>query len=79
MLRPGAGVALLDRAAQIRAATNPGDLIAIDGYGWSPELLFYADRRGYMEDPRVPPAPPGYVHFTCHAGARGVCVLKAPG
>jgi hypothetical protein len=74
MLRPGAGVALLDRAAQIRAATTPSDLIAIDGYGWSPELLFYADRRGYMEDPRVPPAPPGYVHFTCQAGARGACV-----
>jgi hypothetical protein len=72
--RHGAGVSILRRAAQIRAATLPGDLVSIDGYGWSPELLFYADRYGYMEDKRVPPAPAGYVHFHCESGARGVCV-----
>jgi hypothetical protein len=72
--RHGAGVSILNRAAQIRAATSPGDLVSINGYGWSPELLFYADRYGYMENPKVPPAPPGYVHFRCHAGPTGVCV-----
>jgi hypothetical protein len=76
MLRPGRAVDILTRAAVIRDATKPDDLVAIDygGGGWSPELLFYADRRGYMEDARVPPAPPGYTHFTCHPGARGTCV-----
>ena len=74
MLHPGAGSAILGRAAQIQAATAPGDLVAIDGYGWSPELLFYADRSGYMEDPRIPPAPSGYIHFHCTTGAKGVCV-----
>ena len=74
MLRPDGGTAILTRAAQIQAAAPPGALVAIDGYGWSPELLFYADRFGYMEDPRIPPAPPGYIHFHCTSGAKGVCV-----
>ena len=73
MLRPGGAVAILERAAQIEAATMPNDLVAISGYGWSPELLFYADRYGYMEDARVPPAPPDYIHFHCLTGAKGVC------
>lgn len=73
MIRPRAGVAVLERAAQIAAVTTPDDLVAIDGYGWSPELLFYADRYGYMEDDRVPPAPAGYVHFHCSHGSKGVC------
>ncbi len=73
MLRPGGAAAILERAAQIEAATTPNDLVAISGYGWSPELLFYADRYGYMEDARVPPAPAGYIHFHCLTGAKGVC------
>ena len=76
MLRPGQGVGILQRAAQIRNATTPDDLVAIDGYGWSTELLFYADRRGYMMDPNVPPAPPGYIHFKCQTGARGECIRQ---
>lgn len=74
MLRPGGAVDILTRAAVIRASTNPDDLVAIDYGGWSPELLFYADRRGYMEDALVPPAPAGYLHFTCKPGPRGICV-----
>ena len=73
MLRPGGAAAILERAAQIRAATTPNDLVAISGYGWSPELLFYADRYGYMEDARIPPAPAGYIHFHCLTGPKGVC------
>ena len=67
MFHPGQGVDILVKAAQIRRATSPSDLVAIDHDGWSPELLFYADRRGYMGDLRLPPAPPGYVHFNCDA------------
>jgi hypothetical protein len=67
MFNPGQGVEILVKAAQIQRATSPSDLVAIDHHDWSPELLFYADRRGYMGDARVPPAPPGYVHFNCDA------------
>lgn len=77
MFRPGNGVDILQRAAQIRAATNPDDLVAIDDGTWGPEILFYADRRGYMEDPRVPPAPPGYILFKCRSPVPpGQCVRQ---
>ncbi|MFL5675763.1 MAG: ArnT family glycosyltransferase, partial [Chloroflexota bacterium] len=69
---------VLMRAAQIQAATAPEDLVAIDEDSWSPAILFYADRRGYMEDANVPPAPPGYVRFRCPVpGAIGDCVRES--
>jgi hypothetical protein len=62
-------------AQEIQIATTPSDLVAISGRDWSPGVLFYADRRGYMEWKGAPPAPPGYVRFVCPAeGAPGECV-----
>jgi hypothetical protein len=74
MFNPGKGVDILVKAAQIQKATSPSDLVAIDQHDWNPNLLFYADRRGYMDDARVPPAPPGYVHFDCTAAT--ACVRR---
>ena len=48
---------VLAHAAQIAAETDPDDLLAITHDTWNPAILFYADRRGYMEFDRVPPAP----------------------
>jgi hypothetical protein len=67
---------VLAQAATIRAASNPSDLVAIDQESWSPAVLFYADRRGYMEYPGIPPAPESYLHFKCpKPGQPGLCVL----
>ena len=77
MLRTVDEVDVLGRAAQIKAATAPGDLVAIDQGSWSPAILYYADRRGYMEDPHVPAAPSGYVRFKCPTpGSPGDCVAE---
>jgi hypothetical protein len=64
-------------AAEIRSETAPGDLVAISGQDWSPAVLFYADRRGYMEWLGAPPVPAGYVHFACPPdGMAGDCVRE---
>lgn len=68
---------VLRMAADVRGASDPDDLVAISNGDWSPAILFYAERRGYMEFDSVPPAPPGYVHFTCpRAGAAGRCIRQ---
>lgn len=36
----------------IRSRSNPGDWVVVDGRGWDPTVLYYADRRGYMLDER---------------------------
>lgn len=36
----------------IRDRTDPGDWVVVDGRFWDPTVLYYADRRGYMLDPR---------------------------
>ena len=67
--------ATLRLAAQIKSQTRPEDLIAISGRDWSPALLYYADRRGFMEVPGRQHAPVGYVHFECPIPGRpGDCV-----
>jgi hypothetical protein len=61
-------------AAQIRSDTLPTDLVAIRGRAWSPGLLYYADRRGFMEWDGALVAPPGYVLFECPSEAElGSC------
>jgi len=68
-------VGVLPQAAQIRAMTDPDDLVRISQGSWSPAVLFYADRRGYMDDPHIPPGPPEYVHIVCpYPGNPGDCV-----
>lgn len=42
----------LEAAAFIRERTEPGDWVVVDGRFWDPTVLYYADRRGYMLDPR---------------------------
>ena len=42
----------LDAAAFVKARTEPGDLVVIDGRGWDPTVLYYAGRRGYALDDR---------------------------
>lgn len=42
----------LAAAAYVRERTGPDDWVVIDGRGWDPTILYYADRRGYMLDPR---------------------------
>ena len=44
--------AALDAAAYVRARTEPGDWVVIDGRGWDPTVLYYAGRRGYALDER---------------------------
>ena len=39
---------VLPLAGEIKALTSPEDLIAGVGLGWSPALLYYAERRGHM-------------------------------
>ena len=34
----------------IRDRSNPEDWVVVDGRGWDPTVLYYADRRGYMLD-----------------------------
>ena len=34
----------------IRSRSSPGDWVVVDGRGWDPTVLYYADRRGYMLD-----------------------------
>lgn len=42
----------LAAAAYVRERSAPGDWVVIDGRGWDPTILYYADRRGYMLDRR---------------------------
>jgi hypothetical protein len=42
----------LAAARYVRERTEPGDWVVIDGRGWDPTILYYADRRGYMMDAR---------------------------
>ena len=42
----------LAAAAFVRERTDPDDWVVIGGRGWDPTILYYADRRGYMLDPR---------------------------
>jgi 4-amino-4-deoxy-L-arabinose transferase-like glycosyltransferase len=70
---------VLERAAQVRSATAAGTLVAISDTTWSPAILYYADRYGYMEYPDVPPAPVGYVRFVCPPpDEAGMCVPDSP-
>jgi hypothetical protein len=81
ILQPSDEAYVLSRAAQIRAATAPDDLVAIDQGTWSPALLYYADRRGYMI-PQGGAAPDGYVVFVCPPpliGGSGACVQMPAG
>jgi hypothetical protein len=66
---------VLSQAADVRAASSALDLISINEGSWSPAVLFYADRRGYMEYTDNPPAPDGYVSFVCpEPGQPGPCM-----
>jgi hypothetical protein len=38
---------------ELRANTTPDDLIVVEGYDWSPEILFEAQRRGQMLPERI--------------------------
>jgi hypothetical protein len=68
---------VLAHAEQIAAETDPDDLLAITHDSWNPAILFYADRRGYMEFDQVPPAPAGYIRYTCPSlGEPGVCIRE---
>ena len=40
----------LEAANHIRERTALGDWVVVDGRGWDPTVLYYADRRGYMLD-----------------------------
>ena len=40
----------LPAAEFIRSRSNPEDWVVVDGRGWDPTVLYYADRRGYMLD-----------------------------
>jgi len=40
----------LPAAEFIRSRSSPGDWVVVDGRGWDPTVLYYADRRGYMLD-----------------------------
>lgn len=42
----------LEAAAFVRERTDPGDWVIIEGRNWDPTILYYADRRGFMFDPR---------------------------
>jgi hypothetical protein len=42
----------LAAAAFVRERTEPGDWVVIRGRNYDPTILYYADRRGYMLDPR---------------------------
>ena len=42
----------LAAAAFVRERTEPDDWVVIDGRGWDPTILYYANRRGYMLDDR---------------------------
>lgn len=42
----------LPAAAYVRERTESDDWVVVDGRGWDPTILYYADRRGYMLDPR---------------------------
>jgi hypothetical protein len=42
----------LAAAAFIRERTAPGGWVVVDGRHWDPTVLYYAERRGYMMDPR---------------------------
>lgn len=42
----------LAAAAFVRERTDPDDWVVIDGRGWDPTILYYAERRGYMLDAR---------------------------
>ena len=62
-------------AAQVQAQSSPGELVAIQGRGWSPAVLFYAERRGFTEWDGAQRAPGGYARFECPAeGKPGDCV-----
>ena len=57
-------------AAQIAAETAPDDLVAIRHCDWSPAILYLADRRGFMLDPRAGVPDLGdYRVFDCRQGA----------
>lgn len=43
--------AYLPALDEVRELTSPRDLIVVDGYDWSPELFYYARRRGLMLSP----------------------------
>ncbi len=39
---------VLPLAAELAAHSAPGDLVVVVGLDWSPAILYYADRRGFM-------------------------------
>ncbi len=76
----------LAAAAFVRERTEPGDWVVIDGRGWDPTILYYADRRGYMLDDRRRPvdnldalrADPRYTLFV-ECPYEGSCSVMADG
>jgi hypothetical protein len=76
---------VLPKAEVIRQQTQPDGLVAVVAPNWSPELLYYADRRGLMLlDWLVTPAriddlrASGYVVFRCPSiWGPGTCTKSA--
>ena len=76
---------VLPLAAQIERETKPGQLVAIVGRDWSPGVLYYADRWGYMVRAVDPPQllgellAQGYVIYDCpFTNERDHCTLISP-
>jgi len=76
---------VLPLARQISAETDPSQLVAIVGRDWSPEILYYARRRGLMVPTGVKAdvgalQAAGYVVYRCPGKASPVaCVRLGPG
>ena len=62
---------VLPLAAQIRRETSPDQYVAIIGRDWSPSVLYYADRWGWMINPHSAPGlignllADGYAVYSC--------------
>jgi hypothetical protein len=77
---------ILPKADTIRQATSHEQLVAIVTTEWSPELLYYADRRGLMVHGGATPSrlaalrDEGYVIFHCPVlWGPGTCTLGFDG
>jgi Dolichyl-phosphate-mannose-protein mannosyltransferase len=73
----------LAAAAFVRERTDPGDWVVIGGRNYDPTILYYAERRGYMLDPRrgtddldALRADPRYTLFV-DCPYQGTCTLMA--
>ncbi len=62
---------VLPLAAQIKRETSPDTYVAIIGRDWSPSVLYYADRWGWMINPHSAPdliddlLAEGYAIYRC--------------